>query len=383
MNKQLDLRPEVAAFYFPQYHVDPQNEAWHGKGWDEWRLVRAATPRFPGHQQPKVPLWGYLDESKPETAQKQIDAAADHGIDAFIYDWYYYADGPFLERALEEGFLNAPNRNRLKFSLMWANHAWYNLFPVKRSNPDVLLRPGTVTKDTFERAGDYMIEKYFYRPNYWRVDGGLFLSFYELAGLVENLGGLEPARRVFEAFRDKVRRAGFGELHLNAVLWNIVNLPGAVILEHPEDMIKLLGFDSVTSYVWIHNVPLGDEQTVAYSLVAAKAAADWSQVRDRLTVPYFPNVSMGWDSSPRTTQTDGHTWGRYPNTPIVVDNTPAAFQAALEAAKDHLADGKTQPPIVTINNWNEWTEGSYLEPDSVNGLGYLQAVKTVFGVKEY
>lgn len=35
-------------------------------------------------------------------------------------------------------------------------------------------------------------------------------------------------------------------------------------------------------------------------------------------------------------------------------------------------------PLITINSWNEWTEGSYLEPDDLNGYGYLEAVKKVF-----
>jgi len=51
----------VAAYYFGNYHVDPRNEAQHGPGWTEWRLVEQARPRFKGHLQPKVPLWGYED----------------------------------------------------------------------------------------------------------------------------------------------------------------------------------------------------------------------------------------------------------------------------------------------------------------------------------
>ena len=54
-----------------------------GKGWNEWDLVKAATPRFPGHQQPKVPLWGHEDESDPKVMERKIAAAADHGIDVF------------------------------------------------------------------------------------------------------------------------------------------------------------------------------------------------------------------------------------------------------------------------------------------------------------
>lgn len=37
------------------------------------------------------------------------------------------------------------------------------------------------------------------------------------------------------------------------------------------------------------------------------------------------------------------------------------------------------PKLITVNSWNEWTEGSYLEPDTVNGFGYLEAVRRVFG----
>lgn len=74
----------VAAYYFPQWHHDPQHEKKMELG--EWGQLKRAIPRFPGHNQPKVPVWGYLDESDPQTSKIQIDAAADHGIDVFIYD---------------------------------------------------------------------------------------------------------------------------------------------------------------------------------------------------------------------------------------------------------------------------------------------------------
>jgi len=44
-----------------------------------------------------------------------------------------------------------------------------------------------------------------------------------------------------------------------------------------------------------------------------------------------------------------------------------------------LAD-KDGPRILNINCWNEWTEGSYLEPDTVHGMQYLDAIRDVFGV---
>ncbi|QJD87302.1 glycoside hydrolase family 99-like domain-containing protein [Cohnella herbarum] len=247
---------EVAVYYFPNYHIDPRNEEWHGEGWTEWNLVQAATPRFPGHQQPKVPLWGYLDESDPLVSEKQIAAAADHGVTSFIYDWYWYDGKPFLQRALESGFMQASNNDRLKFSLMWANHDWVNIFPLKRSTDVTLLTKGPTPRESFDKATEYIIHNYFNHPSYWRVDGKLYFSLYELGSLIKGLGGVEQTRDALEAFRIRVREAGLGELNLNAVVWGIQILPTETKVHDPKRMVEALGFDSVTSYVWIHHTPL-------------------------------------------------------------------------------------------------------------------------------
>ncbi|MBW2252880.1 MAG: glycoside hydrolase family 99-like domain-containing protein [Deltaproteobacteria bacterium] len=36
-----------------------------------------------------------------------------------------------------------------------------------------------------------------------------------------------------------------------------------------------------------------------------------------------------------------------------------------------------QPKLITTNAWNEWVEGSYLEPDERFGMQYLEAVRDV------
>ena len=112
-------RYEIAAYYFPNYHVDPRNEQLYGAGWTEWELVKHAQPRFEGHRQPRVPQWGYEDEANPKVFACKIGAAVDHGLTSFIFDWYWYNDGAFLNRCLEEGYLGADNRESLKFALMF------------------------------------------------------------------------------------------------------------------------------------------------------------------------------------------------------------------------------------------------------------------------
>ncbi len=382
MNPQLDHNEKitVASYYFGNYHPnDPRNVKSKGAGWSEWELVKKAEPRFPGHKQPNEPLWGYTDESDPKVMAQKIDAAADHGVDAFIFDWYYYDDGPFLDRPLDRGFLKARNNKRLKFALMWANHDWIDIHPYRRGSPQKLLYPGKVTPQTFDKVADHVIKNYFLHPSYWRVDGKPYFSFYELTKLLENFGSVELARAGLDRFRAKARAAGLPGLHLNAVVWGQPILPTE---RKPADTVKLikdLGFDSVTSYVWIHHVALPKQQT-DYNSVREGYMQYWDSVKDRFGVPYFPNVTMGWDSSPRADQRDRFENVGYPFMNTISGNTPERFREALELTKKKLLEQKTGPRILNINCWNEWTEGSYLEPDKVNGLKYLQAVKSVFGV---
>jgi hypothetical protein len=101
---------DVAAFYWPGYHPEPRFKDIgvfpDGKG--EWEAIYKAKPKFAGHEQPLVPLWGYEDESTPKAAQKKIATATKYGVNVFIFDWYWYDNKPFLEDALNNGFLKAP-----------------------------------------------------------------------------------------------------------------------------------------------------------------------------------------------------------------------------------------------------------------------------------
>ncbi|QGQ99162.1 hypothetical protein EHS13_31950 [Paenibacillus psychroresistens] len=375
----MSLKAQIGVYYFPNYHADPVNEQRHGKGWNEWDLVRAATPRFEGHQQPKVPLWGYENEADPLVMAKKIDAAADFGIDSFIFDWYWYDNAPFLNRALDQGFLQAGNNERLKFSVMWANHDWIEIMPATRHKPYSVLAQGAVSEQEFIQATNYMIEHYFAHPSYWRINDGLYFSVYELMKLVEGFGSYAETTRILSGFRDRVRAAGLGELHLNAVVWGIANLPGEQKIEDVNGLLNELGFDSITSYVWIHHDEPVDFPATDYAKYRDVALLNFEKFTTEYTLPYFPNVSMGWDASPRTIQSDVYDNLGYPHTPILTGNTPAEFKKALQAAKDFFSKGLSNPPVLTINSWNEWTEGSYIEPDTEHGMEYLEAIRDVFG----
>jgi hypothetical protein len=370
----------VASYYFGNYHPnDPRNEKEKGKGWSEWELVKGAKPRFSGHQQPNVPLWGYTDESDPKVMEQKIAAAADHGIDAFIFDWYYYNDGPFLDRPIDEAFLKAKNNSRIKFGFMWANHDWLDLHPYKKGTPQKLMYPGAVTPANFEKICDHVIKNYFSHPSYWMIDGKPYFSFYDLSKLLESFGSVEATRAGLDKFRTKVKAAGFPDVHLNAVCWGEPILPSEKVPLDSAKLVRDLGFDSVTSYVWIHHVVLPTQKT-DYNYVRDGYFKYWDQAKDMFKVPFFPNVTMGWDASPRCDQSDVLDSSGYPFMNTISANTPERFRTALEMTKQRLLaqPDKAGPRILNINCWNEWTEGSYLEPDMKNGMKYLEAVRDVF-----
>ena len=374
-----DSRTRVGCYYFPNYHVDPRNEKVHGPGWTEWQLVRHATSRFPGHQQPKVPVWGYEDESRPEVMGKKIDAAVDHGIDHFIFDWYHSEDGPFLERCLEQGFLKARNVGRMDFGLMWANHDWCNVHPMARTFGKELLYPGRVSPKMFRFITDLITERYFLHPSYLKIDGCPYFSIYDLAKFVEIHGSVEATRKAIDQFRERVRAAGFPNLHFNVVAWGKPVLPGEKVIRDLPQLVAALGFDSVTSYVWIHHVELDQTPFTPFQKVLEKYLQVWNRMEEEYDIPYFPNLTMGWDNSPRTLQSD--IWEPLPESTFsncLGGNTPEAFQRALEIYRERLSR-RSGPNLFSINAWNEWTEGSYLEPDQVTGMGYLEAIAKVFG----
>ncbi|AQX78941.1 hypothetical protein BWO91_02040 [Plantibacter flavus] len=376
-------RPKVLAYYFPNWHADPRNIAWFGDGWDEWKLLDAAQPRFPGHRQPRIPLAGRTDGANPAVAEAEIDIAADHGVDGFLVDYYWYDDGPYLSGELDNGLLQARNRDRVDFALMWANHELVDIFPYSSTDRSRApqLKNGAVDRAAFERMVDHIIEKYFVQSNYLTVDGRPWFSLYEIGNFIAGLGGVSDAADALGWFRDRVVAAGFPGLHLDAVVWGFGVLPTAITVQDPATLISQLGFDSATSYVWVHHAdmaaqgfPEGDPAELA-----ELAFDDYERLAAELPVPFHPNVTVGWDSTPRISADVEFRGGTYPFFPVF-DQDPTQFAAALKRAHEFIARHPNDHPMITINAWNEWTEGSALLPDTTHGMAFLSAVRTEFGI---
>ncbi|MGI8905400.1 MAG: glycoside hydrolase family 99-like domain-containing protein [Candidatus Sumerlaeaceae bacterium] len=359
---------DVATIYFPSWHPDDHYSAWFGEGWNEWQLLMNAPQRYPGQTFLK-PDSKPFNEADPAHMARQVDLAADHGIDVFIFDWYWYSGVRFIEGALTDGFLKASNRNRMKYALMWANHDWKNVFPAPTTGSQQMLLPIRHSVADFQRAIRYCAQTHFNQPNYWRVKGAVYFSFFQPDVFVKQLGGVDKARTAIDEAREYLREQGIGEMHLGAFIWQ----------ESAIESLTRAGFNSFTSYnvTGSGKAKLPEKPLDSYDDLVENHPKFWDFLTTG-TLPYCPVATVGWDPSPRwhkdTPWPPAHS--EYPYGTLVQGTNPEAFGRLCQLARQHLE--KHPAPMVLLNAWNEWTEGSALLPTAEFGNAYLEEVKRAF-----
>jgi hypothetical protein len=222
-----------------------------------------------------------------------------------------------------------------------------------------------VDRPTFDIVAGRVIERFFKHPSYYKIDGKPVFSIYDLSNLIKGLGGMEATRDALASFRERTRAAGFPGLHLQAILWG--QIPAAVSMvpgdraETQNSTVVNLGFDSLTNYQWCHNIkPDGP-----YREWAEKSVALWAKWSQSFTLPFYPHVSVGWDTNPRFRKLRT----------LITNNTPELFGEYMRKAVAFVEARGLSPRLITVNAWNEWSESSYLEPDTATGMRYLEAVR--------
>ena len=313
---------QIGIYYFPGWSPDQMHR---------WKL----QADFPERDS----LLGWYEEGQPAVADWHIKWAAENGITFFVYDWYWRQDNEELGAGLNEGFLKARYRDRMKFALMWANHK-----PFSGHTPDQLLQ-----------VTDYWIEHYLRRPNYLTVDDKPYVSFFAPLELVACLGSDENVRKAFEAMRERARAAGLPGLHIGAIETTGIS---------DQQKLRQMGFDSFTAYNYV-----GMNATVAqspYRHFMLTHEARWQKAQGGKVLAYIPLLSVGWD---------GPRWYG-PRSQRRLARSTEDFAEGLRLLKANL--DATGGKMAILEAWNEWGEGSYIEPNVEFGFGDLEAVRKTF-----
>lgn len=382
-NKALLRKPDnltVASYVFPNYHPSAIHDKLYGPGWTEYDLIRPARPWFQGHQQPRGPLLGELDESKPSTWEKYNQLAKQNGVDVYIWDWYWYDGEPALHEALEEGFLRSSNVDDVKFSCMWTNHPWYILYPTQQTDGKPSYPPSyeppDINVEECWRSMSYLISRYFHKPNYWKIDGKPVLCIWDPNRLEKNIG-VAGTKKLFADLREYARKLGHAGIHFHASGFYSPNS-------------KEVGYNTAGSYNpldWTtQRFQLKENELGDYGVASADVAFKlWPEHARDFNVPYIPALAPGWDSTPRyimpTERPETPNRDIWPRCVIFKNESPAAFKAFVQAAFAHLNNHPEVPPILTIACFNEWSEGHYLLPDNRFGYGMLDALAEALEIK--
>ena len=367
-----DASIDVAAYFWPslQNEVRSRETLW-GDGIGEWQVIKQCEPRFEGHYQPRQPLGGYTLDDDPVVMEQQIEEATDYGVNVFIFDWYWYGGEPFLEEALNDGFLQAKNKDDMRFYLMWANHdVPGNMWNPYRYKTDSLLYEGSVTQTEYEALVARIVTKYFSQSNYYTIDNKPVMSLYSLDELVQSFTDLAGVKQALDYFQAEAEKAGFDGIHWQLVGKygpdNVPSLGEEGRYLNVAEVVQQLAANSVTMY----NMAGNEYRTGDYLPYLAKSIEVRQRWDSALTVSFVPCVSVGWDNTPRYLE-----MGK--DEIIYYHNTPASFGAGLLKAKQYVQDRPEQPQLIIVNAWNEWVEGSYLRPDLLNGYGYLEEVRRI------
>jgi lipopolysaccharide biosynthesis protein len=350
------------AFYLPQFHPIPENDEWWGKGFTEWINVVRSKPQFPGHCQPDLPAdLGFYDLRVPETRAAQAELAAAHGIHGFCYYHYWFNGRRILERPVDEVWKSG--QPDFPFCLCWANENWTRRWDGLDAH--LLLEQRYSTSDDLAHIRSLL--PLFLDSRYIPVaDRPLFLVY--------RASQLPQPQKTTDLWRREAERVGLKGLFLVRVE-SFRDERG-----DPRDM----GFDSALEFQprwfeltnsrilrrkWWHRRKLGtsepaffDNCVCDYRDVVTKALA-----QPVAEYPRIPSVCPGWDNSPR----------RKRGAHILINSTPQIYEHWLREVANRIQINSVLAPesLVFINAWNEWGEGTHLEPCQTWGRGYLEATR--------
>ncbi|MDH4203334.1 MAG: glycoside hydrolase family 99-like domain-containing protein [Phycisphaerae bacterium] len=344
---------KAIAFYLPQFHQIPENDEWWGEGFTEWTNTKRAQPLFVGHYQPREPHadFGHYDLSDIETLKKQATLARQHGIYGFCFHHYYFHGKRLLEKPVDM-LLEHPEIN-INFCLCWANESWTKKWD--GAEHEILIAQEHSPQDDVNFIRDMV--RYIHDPRYIKSDGRPVIMVYRPLLLPD-------PKATFERWRQYCRQNGIGGI----AIWGVrgcFNQETGLGLEDCTEAEVEFPPHLTAPFQWIpsssvqHNqlkLPLVDYKALVKSIISRKAVAE------KLPYPVYRTAMLGWDNTARRNEMGYVFYG------FSIRRYYEWLRYIIEDARRKFSPAER---FIFINAWNEWAEGTYLEPDKKHGYANI------------
>jgi lipopolysaccharide biosynthesis protein len=350
-----DSDTKIIAWYLPQFHRIDVNDKFYGRGFTEWTNTTKALPMYTGHYQPHIPYdLGYYSLNDDEVFVRQIELAKHYGIYGFSFYYYWFSGKRIMEKPLNY-FLNHLELN-IKFCITWANENWSALWDGSSNN--------LIYKQELKPEDDFLFMQellpYLRDSRYITINGKKLIIVYR-ATVWEK----ERVKLLFSNMRTEAEKEGVGGLYImlcnargfdeDVAEWGadaLVEFPPHGIGEYAPP-IRVDGYLNPNFVGHIRNT----EHFINQKKYLYKHNSN----------NYYRGAMPSWDNTARKA---------YNGATIYTGLNPDTFEKWLI---DIISESKEihskEENYVFVNAWNEWAEGTHLEPDLKYGYANLSAIK--------
>ncbi|MBQ7046044.1 MAG: glycoside hydrolase family 99-like domain-containing protein [Clostridia bacterium] len=347
------------AFYLPQFHTIPENDAWWGEGFTEWTNTRKCEPRFNKHYQPREPHddIGYYNLEDVNVLKSQAELAKSHGIYGFCFYHYWFSGKRLLEKPVDI-LLDHPEID-INFLLCWANENWTKAWDGQSNN--VLIKQNYAKSDPEQFIDD--LQKYINDPRYIKIDSKPVILIY-------NCSEIPNVKATFSKMRKRAKETGIGEIliwacrthHTTAQTLKITDYIDAEVEFPPHNTaLDVLKEDSITT----------NERSNIYNYNKLVQFVTGRYNEEKSKKPVYRTVMAAWDNSCR----------RKDNYTVYCGFSLKSFYRWVRAAVENASSLKENERFIFVNAFNEWAEGTYLEPDKKYGYANINTFsRALFGL---
>ena len=336
---------KAIAIYLPNFYSINEAHFYSNKYYNTLNFLKKVKPIYKGHHQPRILDKKYINNYKLEmVVNKQIKLAKSHGIYGFAIYYYWFSGKTIYDKPLNEIYKNKWN---FHYMLIWKNEKVIN------ENKKAILEEKYQENDSEKFIKDikkYLIDKLYIRKNGKPIIG------------ISNIKAIPNLRKTILKMRKKAIEINIGDIFIISCLNGLkineiksMNIIDGVYKLPPKDLQKTEIKNTRENY------------TFYYSLIYSNTMNE-KKIKN---FPVYQGTMLEYDNSAISQSKE--IFGEY---------SPELFYKMNNLLiKNIKKNYKKSNSFIFINAWNNYYEGTYLEPDQKYGYGAINALsKSLFNL---